>query len=128
MREGQEEVNRIEFSRPLSADGAIYDFGTYGPTFGVEALVIPLNPSKLKPTCRATSILGNDYSVLKGSTAGTGISARRDGKTATLFGSKNSVDLSELEVYVTADEDIEIRGDVGQGIFGGLFSWGGYGR
>ena len=118
----------IEFSRPLSADGAIYDFGTYGPIFGVEALVIPLNPSKLKPTCRATSVLGNDYSILKGSEGGTGISARRDGKTATLFGGKNTVDLSELEVYVNADEDVEIRGDVGQGIFGGMFSWGGYGR
>ena len=85
----------IQFSRPLSADGAIYDFGTYGPIFGTEALVIPLNPSKLKPTCRATSILGNDYGALKSSTAGgTGISARRDGTTSALFGSKNTVDLS----------------------------------
>lgn len=118
----------IEISRPLSADGAIYDFGTYGPIFGVEALVIPLNPSKLKPTCRATSVLGNDYSTLKASSMGTGISARRNGMTASLFGGKNSVDLSELEVYVSAEEDIEIIGDVGQGIFGDLFSWGGYGR
>ena len=93
----------IQFSRPLSADGAIYDFGTYGPIFGTEALVIPLNPSKLKPTCRATSILGNDYGALKGSTAGgTGISARRDGTTSTLFGSKNTVDLSVSTFFFTS--------------------------
>lgn len=91
----------------ISAEGAVYDFGEFGPSFGVEALIIPLNPSKM-PLKTASSILGNDYQRLSGGASvrgSSGISARRSGVTVagnSLFGSKITATLSEIEIYIDA--------------------------
>ncbi|KAJ1423008.1 hypothetical protein B484DRAFT_452068 [Ochromonadaceae sp. CCMP2298] len=89
------------------SENAVLDLAAQGPSFGVEALSIPLNPAKAKTAQTVLSILGNEYAKLPSGggdegKSSSGISARRSGVAgagSSLLGEVNTAELEELEVY-----------------------------